>query len=205
MNVYKRKEVIGDCTLYLGDCLEILPTLEKVDAVITDPPYGIGIAANPVRQKHEKLDWDDCPADSSAMAALLSAGEIQIIWGGNYFDLPPSQGFLIWDKVQPEGLTLSMCEYAWTNMQKPAKIFKRHVVSYEKRHPTAKPVELMRWCLERADMPETIIDPYMGSGTTGVACAELGKKFTGIELHEPYFDIACERITNAYRQERLFA
>jgi site-specific DNA-methyltransferase (adenine-specific) len=205
MDGYKRKEVIGNATLYLGDCLEILPTLPKVDAVITDPPYGIGIAANPVRQKHDVQTWDDTPASWELIDTILKAAPIQIIWGGNYFGLPPSQGFLIWDKVQPEDLTLAMCEYAWTNMQKPAKLFRRHVVSYQKWHPTQKPVELMRWCMERAGMPESVIDPMMGAGTTGVACVELGKRFTGIEIHKPYFDIACERIENAQRQQRMFA
>lgn len=202
---WKRKEVIGNATLYLGDCLEILPTLPKVDAVITDPPYGIGIAANPVRQKHDKQAWDDRPASGDVIAAILAAAPIQIIWGGNYFGLPASQGFLVWDKVQPEGLTLSMCEYAWTNLQQPAKLFRRHVATYPKQHPTQKPVELMRWCMERCGMPETVADPMMGAGTTGVACTELGKAFIGIEMHEPYFDIACERIENAQRQQRMFA
>jgi site-specific DNA-methyltransferase (adenine-specific) len=199
------KVVIGNATLYRADCLEVLPTLPKVDAVITDPPYGIGIAANPVRQKHDVQTWDDTPASWELIDTILKAAPIQIIWGGNYFGLPPSQGFLIWDKVQPEDLTLAMCEYAWTNMQKPAKLFRRHVVSYQKWHPTQKPVELMRWCMERAGMPESVIDPMMGAGTTGVACVELGKRFTGIEIHKPYFDIACERIENAQRQVRMFA
>jgi site-specific DNA-methyltransferase (adenine-specific) len=98
-----------------------------------------------------------------------------------------------------------MCEYAWTNLQQPAKLFRRHVASYQKWHPTQKPVELMRWCIERAGMPSPNLDPMMGAGTTGVAAVELGKRFIGIEIHEPYFDIACERIENAQRQERLFA
>jgi site-specific DNA-methyltransferase (adenine-specific) len=200
-----RKEVIGNATLYLGDCLTVLPTVGHADAVITDPPYGIGIAANPVRQKHEKHAWDDAPATPEIIKAILASAPVQIIWGGNYFGLPASQGFLVWDKVQPENLTLSMCEYAWTNLQQPAKLFRRHVASYQKWHPTQKPVELMRWCMERAGMPGVVLDPMMGSGTTGVAAVELGKRFIGIELHEPYFDIACERIENAQRQEALFA
>ena len=202
---YKRKEVIGDATLYLGDCLEILPTLEKVDAVITDPPYGIGIAANPVRQKHEKKDWDNAPPNALLLSAVMEKADIQILWGGNYFHLPPTQGFLVWDKVQPEEFSLSMCEYAWTNIRKPAKLFKRHVVSYQKNHPTQKPIELMEWCISWAGLPETVLDPFMGSGTTGVACANLGRKFIGIEIEPKYFDMACERIENAQRQSRLFA
>ena len=194
---------IGDATLYHGDCLEILPTLPKVDAVITDPPYGLGIAANPVRQKHERMKWDDSPVDGKMLAACIAAAPQAIVWGGNYFDLPPNQCFLIWDKVQPEDFSLAMCEYAWTNLKGPAKLFRRHVVSYEKRHPTQKPSELMVWCVGKTT--GIVLDPFMGSGTTGVACAQLGRKFIGIEIERKYFDIACERIDNAYRQQRLFA
>jgi site-specific DNA-methyltransferase (adenine-specific) len=200
-----RKEVIGAATLYLGDCLEVLPTLAPADAVITDPPYGIGIAANPVRQKHERKDWDDQVATPAHMDALRAAAPIQIIWGGNYFGLPASQGFLIWDKVQPEALSLSMCEYAWTNLQQPAKLFRRHVASYGKEHPTQKPVELMRWCVERAGMPSVVLDPFMGSGTTGVAAVGLGKRFVGVELDPDYFEVACRRIEDVQRQQSMFA
>lgn len=105
-----RVETIGDATLYLGDCMEILPTLGKVDAVITDPPYGIGIAANPVRQMHEKLDWDASVPAEGLMQAILAAAPMHCIWGGNYFDLPPSQCFYVWDKGQPENFSLAMCE-----------------------------------------------------------------------------------------------
>jgi site-specific DNA-methyltransferase (adenine-specific) len=198
-------ETIGDATLYCGDCLDILPTLGKVDAVVTDPPYGIGIAANSFRQKHERLSWDDTPASNDRIHACVSAGEICLIWGGNYFDLPPTQGFVVWDKVQPENFSSSMCEYAWTNASKPAKLFRRHVVSYEKFHPTTKPIELMEWCIDWIGVAETILDPFMGSGTTGVACMNLGRKFIGIEMNQKYFEIACERIRQAQSQGRLFA
>ena len=200
-----RIEHIGAATLYLGDCREILPTLGKVDAVVTDPPYGIGIAANPVRQKHDKAAWDDVPPDHNLFASLRAMSDWQIIWGGNYFELPPAQGFFVWDKVQPEKFSLSMCEQAWTNIKTPAKLFRRHVVSFTKEHPTQKPEELMRWCL--GYLPDTalsVLDPYMGSGTTGVACAGLGRAFTGIEREPRYFDIACRRIEEAQRQSDLF-
>lgn len=201
-----RIETIGNATLYLGDCREILPSLSPVDAVLTDPPYGIGIAANPVRQKHEKMAWDNATPSDCLLDMVRAAAPVQIIWGGNYFNLPPSQHFLIWDKVQPENFSLAMCEQAWTNMSKPAKMFKRHVVSFEKNHPTQKPTELMEWCL--AQLPEnsaTILDPFMGSGTTGVACANVGKFFVGIELEHKYFDLSCRRIEQAYKQPRLFS
>jgi site-specific DNA-methyltransferase (adenine-specific) len=199
------REVIGDCTLYLGDCLEILPTLGKVDAVLTDPPYGIGIAANPVRQKHDKSDWDAKIPEQRVFDLILGCSKEQIIWGGNYFGLPASQGFLIWDKKQPQDFTLSMCEMAWMSKQQPAKMWRQSVLGYEKNHPTQKPVPLIQWCLDFLPDSETILDPFMGSGTTGVACANLGRKFIGIEVEPKYFDIACRRIDAAYKQPRLFA
>ena len=194
-----RKEIIGDCTLYLGDCMDILPTLGKVDAVVTDPPYGIGIAANPFRQKHEKKEWDNSLPDLTKLPSCPT-----IIWGGNYFPLSPTQGFLIWDKVQPQDFSSAQVEFAWTNQAKPAKLFRRHVVSYEKHHPTTKPLELMIFCIEWLGDHETILDPFMGSGTTGVACAKMGRKFIGIELDEDYYNIACRRVEQAYAQPDLF-
>ena len=111
---------------------------------------------------------------------------------------------MVWDKKQPENFSLAMCELAWWSKDTNAKIFKKSVLSYEKQHPTQKPVELMKWCLGFLPDAQTILDPFIGSGTTGVACAKLGRKFIGIELDEDYFNIACERITKAYDQPDLF-
>ena len=201
---YKRKEIIGDCTLYLGDCMDVMQGLDRFDAVVTDPPYGINIAANPVRQKHEKMDWDKTPITQSHIEKMLSISAEQIIWGGNYFNLKPSRCFLVWDKVQPENFSLAMCEQAWFSRDANAKIFKKSVLSYSKQHPTQKPVELMQWCLSFFADGNSILDPFMGSGTTGVACAKMGRTFTGIELEEKYFDIACKRIREAYEQPDMF-
>ena len=200
----QRVEIIGNATLYLGDCSEILPELPKVRAVITDPPYGIGIAANPVRQMHQKLYWDAAPPETDAIRKLLDISDEQVIWGGNYFALPPSQCFLVWDKVQPENFSLAMCEQAWASMKKPAKMFRMSVLSYRKEHPTQKPVELMAWCISMAGNPETVLDPYMGSGTTGVAAVQMGRSFIGIEREPAYFDIAVRRIKQAASQQALF-
>ena len=202
-----RKEIIGAATLYLGDSMEVLPTLPKVDAVITDPPYGIGIAANPVRQMHERLDWDAATPDESVLSAVIQAGAVAVVWGGNYFDLPPSQCFLVWDKVQPQDFSLAMCEQAWTNKKGPAKLYRQSVLSYRKEHPTQKPVELMKWCIEQAAVPPrgTILDAFMGSGTTGVAAVQMGRRFIGIEREPKYFDIACRRIEDAQRMTDMFA
>jgi len=196
---------IGNSTLYLGDCMDILPTLGKLDAAITDPPSGSSIAKNPVRQMHEKMDWDASVPETSLIDACIACGDIALLWGGNYFDLPPSQCFFVWDKMQPQEFSLAMCEQAWTNKKGPAKIYKQSVLSYRKEHPTQKPVELMAWCIEQLGKPQTILDPFMGSGTTGVAAIQLGCKFIGIEREPKYFDIACTRIEQAVAQGQLFA
>lgn len=200
-----REEIIGDCRLILGDCRDILPTLGPVDAVVTDPPYGIDIASNPVRQMHAKKQWDKSAPEEIFINSLLNIGDDQIIWGGNYFHLPPSRGFLVWDKRQPENFSLAMCEMAWWSRDHNAKVFSKSVTGYAKDHPTQKPVALMEWCLGFIPNAQTILDPFMGSGTTGVACANLGRAFIGIEREPSYFDIACRRIEDAYKQPRLFA
>jgi site-specific DNA-methyltransferase (adenine-specific) len=193
----------GTVLLVNADCLDVLPVLPEgcVDAVVTDPPYGIGIAANPVRQKHERMEWDNQRPGSALFVQLRRMSKTQIIWGGNYFDLPPAQCFLVWDKVQPENFSLAMCEQAWTNIQKPAKLFRRHVVSYEKHHPTQKPDELMEWCIGHCGDASTILDPFMGSGTTGVACARVGRCFIGVDVEPTYYQTAITRVSAALGME----
>lgn len=198
-----REEIIGDCRLILGDSFEVLPTLGRFDAVLTDPPYGINIAANPVRQAHEKKEWDDRPISKEQIDQLLSCSDQQIIWGGNYFHLPPSRGFVIWDKKQPRDFSLAMAEFAWWSKDTNAKIFRFSVTQYAKEHPTQKPVQLMRFCLELIG-GGVVLDPFMGSGTTLVACAMMGLKGVGIERDPGYFDTACRRVEEAYRQPDLF-
>jgi site-specific DNA-methyltransferase (adenine-specific) len=200
-----RTETIGDCTLILGDCRDVLETLGPVDAVVTDPPYGIGIASNPVRQAHAKLDWDSAAPEAPLFDLLRSISREQIIWGGNYFGLPPHQCFLVWDKKQPQDFSLAMCEMAWASRKLPAKLWRQSVLSYDKEHPTQKPVELMEWCLDLLPDCPVILDPFAGSGTTGVACVNRSRTFIGIEREPSYFDIACRRIEAAYKQPRLFA
>ena len=207
--------IIGDATLYLGDCREILPTLPKVDAVITDPPYGIGASSKKFvngtskTQKDYYADvcWDTAPPPREVIEMALNKAGTSIVWGGNYFNLPPSRCFLIWDKTI-HGNSYADCEFAWTSMDANARIKALNMVSANQDgrvHPTQKPLELMRWCIWQCKpAPQTILDPFMGSGTTGVAAMQLGRKFIGIELEPKYFDIACERIENAQRQQSLF-
>jgi DNA modification methylase len=196
---------IGDAVLYLGDCLEILPTLPKVDAVITDPPYGIGITRSnrlAVSRGMGGGSWDDEPAD---MSWLLPMGVPSIVWGGNYFDLPATRAPLVWDKDNA-GRDFADFEMAWTNLDMVARRIVLRPMNMDggKEHPTQKPLKVMSWCLQFLPDAKTVLDPYMGSGTTGVACAQLGRKFIGIEIEPKYFDIACRRIEQAYAQGKLF-
>ena len=187
-------------TIYHGDCMEIVPTLGRFDLLLTDPPYGIGIASNPVRQKHAKMDWDAETPSPWVLEMVIEKTMLAIVWGGNYFNLPPTQCFLAWDKMQPESFSLAMLEQAWTNLKGPAKMFRKSVVSYAKNHPTQKPVELMTWCIGQADRAnggdvQTILDPFAGSGTTGRAAKDLGRKAVLIELEERYCEIAARRMS----------
>jgi site-specific DNA-methyltransferase (adenine-specific)/modification methylase len=211
---------IGECRLILGDCREILPTLPKVDLILTDPPYGIGLAGgfsgaggfgSPIQRREYDGDWDNSAPDPDVIRAIICAGDTAILWGGNYFtdNLPVNGAWLVWDK-QNTMPTFSDCELAWTNISR--KNVKRIVhmqngcmtKEKERFHPTQKPVRVMEWCIEQCKITRTILDPFMGSGTTGVACANMGKHFTGIERERKYFDIACRRIEQAYAQPRLF-
>ena len=217
------KVEIGDATLYLGDCMDILPTLGKVDAVITDPPYGTGFSfgskAKTPKQKDGSMwgkDWGQMFGDDKKFdpMPLFKHGKIQIIWGANWFCdfLPPANVWLVWDKDTPEGMSLSDCEIAWTSIKgggvRRKKImwsgFRREGEVREHYHPTQKPVRLMSWCIEQAGNSKTILDPFMGSGTTGVAAIQMGRKFIGIEREPKYFDIACERIEAASKQVDMF-
>jgi len=200
---YVRKEVIGDCVLYQGDCLEVMPTLGAVDAVVTDPPYGIGITKSSRLAKSRGLGgktWDDVPADLTSLPKVPS-----IVWGGNYFDLPPTRAPLVWDKNNA-GRDFADFEMAWTNLDMVARriVFRPMNMDGGKQHPTQKPIAVMEWCLGFLPNAETILDPFMGSGTTLVACAKLGRKGIGIELDPDYFDIACKRVEEAYRQPDMF-
>lgn len=222
---YTRKVVIGDCTLYLGDSMEVMPTLGKVDAVVTDPPYGIGAdkaakAAADARIKakgkskagrgwkdYGDTSWDDIRPPKEIFDMIRQGSKQQIIWGGNYFTdyLPPTMQWLVWDKGQRD-FSLADCEFAWSSNHKASRIFdypRAKALQDGKQHPTQKPIALMKWCLGFVT-GETILDPFMGSGTTGVACAKLGRKFIGIELNEDYFNIACKRIEDAYKQPDFF-
>ena len=217
-----REEIIGDARLILGDCREVLSALGRehpFDALVTDPPYGIGEAAganasraNLARARaYGDARWDDETADD-ALSLASAYAHWQIIFGGNYYNLGPTSCWLVRDKVNGSN-DFADCELAWTNLPKAVRRL-RYMwngmlrANGEERgdHPTQKPIGVMKWALQQLPLAEHphVFDPFMGSGTTGVACLHLGLKFTGIERETQYFDIACRRIEEAWRQPRLF-
>jgi len=207
-----RVEKIGDCTLYLGDCMEVMPTLGRVDAVVTDPPYGIGEDGGRFRaRKGQNIrvipkvsNWDSGTPPKEVFDAMLTMSEHQIIWGGNYFadKLPVSKGWLYWQKLM--GGDFADGELAWTSRDKALREYTLCNKIKGNEHPTQKPLALMQWCLSLLPSAHLTLDPFMGSGTTGVACVKSGRSFIGIEREPSYFDIACRRIEEAYRQGDMF-
>jgi len=176
------------------------------DLAIVDPPYGIGISKNPIRQQHKKKEWDNAIPTSEYFKELFRVSKNQIIWGGNYFDLPASQGFFIWDKKQPHDFSLAMCEMAWTSIQKPAKMWSLSVLKERgKIHPTQKPVELYEWQLmNNANTGYKILDTHLGSGSIAIACHNLDYDLTACELDKDYYEASIKRIKNHISQQRLF-
>ena len=210
------KQEIGDCILYCADCADIANELPDIDAMVTDPPYGIGENSKKVASRGKLVkpkDYGEFHWDQSAPQDLVdmfrSITKNHIIWGGNYFNLPPTSCYLVWDK-QNGTADFADCELAYTNMKKAVRIFRWTWNGMIRRgnedrdHPTQKPLELMKWCIDFLPDSKIIVDPFMGSGTTGVACAMRGRSFIGIERDERYFEIACRRIDKAYQQQDLF-
>lgn len=222
--------IIGRATLYLGDCRDILPTLPCADAVVTDPPYGIGEAAGKNKSRSKPFggaalkmpgktiiardygddDWDDEPISAELLAAVRAAGRWNIIFGGNFYDSPASSCWLVWDKLNTGAF--ADCELAWTNLPKAVRRLRfmwngMLRANNEPRgdHPTQKPVGVMKWAISHLPADTgTILDPLMGSGTTGVAAVQLQHDFIGIEKDHRYFATACKRIEDAQRQGSLF-
>lgn len=221
-----RVEIIGAATLHLGDCRELLPSLGAFDALVTDPPYGIGEAAGKSKTRTSGLNervrhqyrrdygddaWDDQPVPADLMQMVRAAAKWQVIFGGNYYELPPTACWLVWDKLNGD-TDFADCELAWTNLKKAVRRLRfqwngcfRWERDIPREHPTQKPVGVMKWCIEHLPREAVrILDPFMGSGTTGVAAVQLGRRFVGVEREPRYFDIACKRIEEAQRQTDLF-
>lgn len=202
------KVVIGECELWHGDCLDVLPLLERVDLLLTDPPYGI----NACRRQSTSSNWVDygCAGwdnerpSAAAFELMIEKSKEGIIWGGNYFSdlLPPRMKWLVWDK-QRRNMSMADCELAWTSQSSAARVFTMTTQEARKdgiEHATQKPLRLMHWCLGMHPKAVTVLDPFMGSGTTGVACVQSGRRFVGIEKERRFFEIACRRIEQALAQ-----
>ncbi len=196
-------------TIYLGDCLEIMPELEPVDLVLTDPPYGLGDRWNG-GAGGEKSNWRIPPEEAKKWDTRTlqrwvnlsrSKGIHSIIWGGNYYTLPITRCWLIWDKKQPDTWTTGQAEMAWTSLDRPIRVFRMaqceaHATKEmggRKQHSAQKPLSLMKWCLKWC-ICNTILDPFMGSGTTLVAAKQLNRKAIGIDIEEKYCEIAINRL-----------
>ena len=205
-----------DVKLIHGDCLQVMRGMDdnSVDAVITDPPYGIerfrkGFGYTRFKgygAEKNGLIWDKKPSKET-FDLILRIGKTHVIWGANNFELPTSEYFLVWDKQQTVD-NFASAELAFIDAKIPAKVFRYSIHKHnhtEKYHPTQKPVALMEWCILLTTSPgDTILDPFMGSGTTGVACVQTGRNFIGIEIDERYFSIAQKRIKDALQQPNLF-
>lgn len=215
---------IGDCTLYCGDCLQIMPTLCKVDAVVTDPPYGIGQDkgfegfegfggfGKPIARKQYADNWDSERPPKECFEKILMACKSALIFGGNFFAdiLPISTHWIVWDKKNTMP-SFGDAELIWTNInRKSVKIFEceyNGLLGKEGKriHPTQKPVKLLIDLLERYSKTDNLIcDPFFGSGTTAIACERLNRRWIGIEISEEYCEIAAQRIENERKQLKLF-
>ena len=217
------KVVIGNAELWHGDCREVLPMLPRVDATITDPPYGVDLGSD---QSHvigntPYASFDDTPANIAAVVvpaiALARTISTRVVvtpgtrcaWlyphpdelGAVYF--PAGSGFSRWGFTCSQPILFYGKDPHMPRNKKPNSV--RCTEHSEKNgHPCPKPIGLMEWLVDRASLPgETVLDPFMGSGTTGVACTIHGRAFIGVEAERKYFDIACERISRAQAQGQL--
>ena len=186
-------------TIFCGDCRDVLPSLPSVDAVVTDPPYGIFACGGKWGRKDD-LQWDKQPARD--IDKIVSMGSRAIVWGGNYFTLPPSRGWLVWYKRDSVPSAADV-ELAWTSMDMNARLIDHTIAATNGErngHPTQKPLRVMRWTLSFVASAKTILDPFMGSGTTILAAKLAGKRAIGIEINEDYCRIAVERLRQGVLQ-----
>jgi len=201
------------------DCMDFMENCDKYDLAIVDPPYGIdlanmnmGLGKSKKASKKENRewiakDWDNNAPDEFYFKALFEASENQIIWGGNYFNLPPCYGYVIWDKERPEGLSFSDCEMAWYSFKKVPSIFRysAYLDKKNKFHPTQKPVQLYKWLLTNyAKEGDTILDTHGGSMSIAISCWDLGFDLDICELDTDYFNDAVKRFENHIAQGQLF-
>lgn len=210
--------IIEENKIYNMDCLDGMRLMKeqgiKADWIITDPPYGISVNHNMGRRKgdtkseYKKAYWDKERLPKSYFDLMLEVAEKHIIFGGNYYTdyLPPSKSWLVWDKLMSDDLTFSQVELAWTDSECMSKLVKCFPNGSEKRiHPTQKPLRVIEWILNKYTKEgDLICDPFIGSGTTAVACHKLKRRYIGFELDGEYFDFASERIERAKSQISIF-
>ncbi len=202
---YYHDEASG-ITIFCGDCRDILPHIEpgSIDLVLTDPPYGIagkwqgGFKADAGWGKSDAMrglrnHWDSEPPSSDTINKCLELGRYAVVWGGNYFSLPVSRGWLVWNKPE-RNFSLAEAELAWTNRDNVIRVADLPRSDYGREHPTQKPLRLMKWCIGFFPDAQIILDPFMGSGTTLRAAKDLGRKAIGIEIEERYCAIAVKRL-----------
>lgn len=203
------------------DCMEYLATCEDnaFELAIVDPPYGIDVAnmnmgvgkskqfTNAKNRKWKAKDWDAHAPTQAYFQELSRVSQNRMIWGGNYFDLPPTKHFVFWDKKIPEGLSFADGEMCWTTFTKAPRVF-RHSAYKDKKikvHPTQKPVKLYEWLLMNyAKEGDRILDTHLGSGSIALACHNLGFNLVGCELDEDYYKAACKRLAQHQAQQRMF-
>lgn len=216
---YVMENLIGK--VHCADCLDILRQLPDkcIDLILTDPPYGLGIdgqkeskSKNPKhnRKGHEKKDWDSCIPDVEIFREMQRVSKNMIVWGANYFNEYLEQGhkgWIIWDKGQ-DGLTMSDCEIAYTNFDVPTRIVRMNRVELLKDktiHPTQKPLKLFEWVLARySKKGDIVLDCFSGSGTTAVACHNLGRRFICIEKDPDYAKASQARVAEAQKELFMF-
>lgn len=208
-----RVEHIGDATLILADCMDVLHDMpdKAFELSIIDTPYGIGetrLTQGAGKLKGRALqvldaEFDDNPPSAEYFVELERVSKNRIIWGANYFSLPPTRGIICWDKCQPWP-NFSQVEIAWTSFDTPAKLIRIDNRTGDKIHPTQKPVELYKWILNTYAKPgDKILDTHGGSGSSVIACLDMGYSITWIEKDVNYFEAALKRIKDFAAQPKL--
>jgi site-specific DNA-methyltransferase (adenine-specific) len=200
--------------LYNMDCMEGMKQFpdKYFELAIVDPPYGISINHNMGRRKgdkhsdYKKVTWDNEPPPPEYFDELFRVSKNQIIWGANYFQLPPTKCFIVWKKPQiSEDVSFSMCEYAWASFNNTAKVIEIYGQEADRIHPTQKPVKLYKWLLSRyAKQGDKILDTHVGSASSLIACYNYGFDFIGFEIDKEYFDKAQKRLDAVMAQVSLF-
>ena len=203
----------GFVTIYHGDCRQIVPLLGRFDLLLTDPPYGMNVDATMAKQggtqygkaaaakrRYEATGWDESAPARWLLEMLRASATWQILWGGNYYDaLPAARGWLVWDKENGDN-QFADCELAWTNLdiavRKKSHMWNGMIRKGKeaREHPTQKPLDVMQWCLSLVPDAATVLDPFAGSGTTGRACKDMGRRCVLIEREERYCEIAARRM-----------